>query len=350
MNPRSCLVLAIIILLSGWTAESQVISFKPEIQRGDLSKPQGLWPLLGLSLGAMDHNDRVRTGGVTSHVKVIGSYNFDEAPWVADAGIGLHNHVLTQRGKDSDSIQSLYTEVAARYKFANRWQFGAIWNTLVDNPDRYRSNTNNLASFIGLQALKEFIVSDNYLVRAGGRVMTDVGISGETLDTFMAEIQVSFGNHSRPIAKAPAPKPVAPHLAKRAIQTFEFTDPGPVHFETDSTRLIPSSERYLRRLARVIAENRHLFDRIAIIGHTDQRGTDEYNLRLSHRRAYAVLNILASAGLSAKRLEAYGRGKMDLLSQFDTPVAMQKNRRVQIEFHGVKNKQALKNIIDSVSP
>src|SRR5688500_10687158 len=98
----------------------------------------------------MDHNNNVRTGGVPSHLKVLGSYYFETAPWVADAGIGMHNQFLTQKGTDSDSIQSLYTELAARYEFTNRWQLGAIWNTLVDNPDRYQSNTNNLASFIGL--------------------------------------------------------------------------------------------------------------------------------------------------------------------------------------------------------
>lgn len=168
----------------------------------------------------MDHNNRVRTGGVPSHVKVLGSYYFETAPWVADAGLGLHNQFLTQKGSDSDSIQSLYTELAARYELTNKWQLGAIWNTLVDNPDRYKSNTNNLASFIGLELKREFNFNNEYLVRAGGRAMTDVGISGETIDTFMAELEVSFGPSAKEVIRVEEtrPQPIAPHLATRAGQ------------------------------------------------------------------------------------------------------------------------------------
>ncbi|NJL25719.1 MAG: hypothetical protein HC902_11455 [Calothrix sp. SM1_5_4] len=134
--------------------------------------------MLGVGLGLTDDGNSARTGGVPTHVKVLGTYYFETTPWVADAGIGLHNEFLTQKGRGSDTIQSLYTELAARYQFTNRWQLGAIWNTLVDNPDRYRSNTNNLASFVGVQVLKEFTWGEQYLVRAGGRATTDVGISG----------------------------------------------------------------------------------------------------------------------------------------------------------------------------
>jgi outer membrane protein OmpA-like peptidoglycan-associated protein len=346
----------LIVLLTAISVEafesSTTLSLKPEIQRGDLQNPQGLWPLVGAGLGVMDHNDQIRTGGTLTHVKLMGSYYFDNQPWVADAGIGLHNEFLSQGGTGSDTIQSLYTELSARYKLSDKWQLGAIWNTLVDNPDRYRSNTNNLASFIGVQALKEFVWSDTYLVRAGGRIMTDVGIGGETIDTAMAELQVSFGPGAQKVAEekpAPAPVPVAPHLARHAVQTFDFDDPGPVHFETDSTKLVPSSSAYLRRLSRALADNRHLFDRVSVIGHADQRGTDKYNLKLSRRRAQTIRNVLATSGLNVSQIYSEGRGESELLSRSMASPSLQRNRRVQLEFHGVKNNQALKNVVDSVS-
>lgn len=350
---RSLVLITLLTAVSVEAYESQnTLALKPEIQRGDLQNPQGLWPLLGVGLGVMDYNDQIRTGGTLAHVKLVGSYNFDNQPWIADLGLGLHNEFLSQRGRGSNNITSLYTELAARYKLANKWQLGAIWNTLVDNPDRYRSNTNNLASFIGLQAMKEFVWQDKYLVRAGGRMMTDVGIGGEVVDTVMAELQVSFGPGAQRIVEqpkpAPEPTPVAPHLARQAVQTFEFSDPGPVHFETDSTKLVHSSQQYLRRLARALADNRHLFDRVSVIGHTDQRGTEKYNLKLSRRRAQAISNSLAVAGLNVSQLHSEGRGKTELLSRSMSTPALQRNRRVQLEFHGVKNQQALKNIIDSV--
>lgn len=339
--------------LSVFAAENNVLSLKPEIQRGDLSKPQGLWPFIGLGLGVTDSNTSIRTGGVPMHVKVLGSYYFQETPWVADAGIGLHNEFLTQNGKDSDTIQSLYTEFAGRYEFTNKWQLGAIWNTLVDNPDRYKSNTENLASFIGVQALKEFTWNKEYLVRVGGRAMTDVGISGETIDTVMAELQVSFGpsESSNPNiirVEETRPETIAPHLARQAMATIEI-DARNVNFESASTKPVRGSQVYLKRLARALSDNRHLFDKVEVIGHADQRGPNTYNDKLSQRRAQAISEALVSAGLSRNQIQTKARGKHQLLTSSMSPSALQRNRRVELEFEGVKNQEALKNVIDSVS-
>jgi outer membrane protein OmpA-like peptidoglycan-associated protein len=349
---RLLIVFALGFGISVFAAENNVLSLKPEIQRGDLSQPQGLWPFIGLGLGVMDSNTSIRTGGVPMHVKVLGSYYFEGAPWVADAGIGLHNEFLTQDGKDSDTIQSLYTEFAGRYQFTNRWQLGAIWNTLVDNPDRYHSNTENLASFIGVQALKEFTWNNDYVVRVGGRAMTDVGISHETVDTIMAELQVSFGpSSSNPNiirVEETRPETIAPHLARRAMQTIEI-DARNVNFESASTKPVRNSQLYLNRLARALSDNRHLFDKVEVIGHADQRGTDTYNDKLSRRRAQAISDTLISSGLSRNQVVSQGRGKRQLLSMAMSPSALQRNRRVELQFEGVKNQEALKNVIDSVS-
>lgn len=354
MLGRSLLALLVVGSFALHAADESRLSFKPELQRGDIHKPQGLWPLLGASMGVMDSGENVRTGGVPMHVKVMGSYYFDETPWVADAGIGLHNEFLTQSGGGNDTIQSLYTEVAARYQFTNKWQLGAIWNTLVDNPDRYKSNTENLASFIGVQALKEFTWEEKYLVRAGGRVMTDVGLNGESINTIMGELQVSFGDSQKaPVAEVkPAPvirsEPVAPHLARQAMQTYQL-EPGPVNFESDSTKLVANSQQYLRRLARALADNRHLFDRIEVIGHADQRGTTPYNKKLSENRAKTIANTLMASGINKSQIKTIGRGKSEPLTQAMSSSALARNRRVQVEFIGVRNQAALKNIIDSVN-
>lgn len=347
-----------VAMLLSFTASAQVfdsanvLTLDPEIQRGDIYQPDGFWPLLGVGVGATDSNRKVRTGGMPSHIKLLGSYYFQQAPWVADLGVGLHNQFLTQSGQDADTIQSLYTEIAARYRFPNRWQVGGLWNTLLDNPDRYQSNTNNLASFMGLQVMKEFTWSDQYLVRAGGRMTTDIGISRANVDTIMAELEVSFMAPAKVAEVTPPPEPVkvvsSPHLARKAFQTIQI-EPGPVNFESDSTRLVSGSQQYLRRLARVLADNRELFDRVEVVGHADQRGTDPYNDKLSQRRAQTIAKALVDAGLTRKQVESEGRGKRQLLSHANTPGALQRNRRVQLHFEGVKNQVALKHLIDSLS-
>jgi OmpA-OmpF porin, OOP family len=168
----------------------------------------------------------------------------------------------------------------------------------------------------------------------------------------MAELEVSFGPKSAPPPPPPvvekAPEPIAPHLAKRAVQTFDL-DPRHVNFETDSTKLVRGSQQYLRRLARALAANRHLFDKVEIIGHADQRGPERYNDKLSKRRARAIADTMISAGISRSQVRTEGLGESNLLSTSMSPSSLLRNRRAQMEFEGVKNAEALKNIIDSVN-
>jgi outer membrane protein OmpA-like peptidoglycan-associated protein len=68
---------------------------------------------------------------------------------------------------------------------------------------------------------------------------------------------------------------------------------------------------------------------IEIQGHTDSRGTDEYNMGLSLRRANAVRDYLASQGIDAKRMTVRGFGESAPAYSNDTPEGMAQNRRVE---------------------
>ena len=74
---------------------------------------------------------------------------------------------------------------------------------------------------------------------------------------------------------------------------------------------------------------------IEIGGHTDSIGTEEYNLKLSDRRANAVVKFLASKGIDAERITAIGYGeKMPRASNAKEVGGRAVNRRV--EFRIVK--------------
>ena len=350
MFRRTCCAVMMIASFAVFAEETNFLRLKPELQRGDIYKPQGWWPMLGVGFGTMNSTD-TRTGGYPGHIKMLGSYYFEENPIVFDGGVGLHNEFLTQSGQGSDTIQTLYTEFAGRYVMSNRWQAGAIWNTLFDNAQRYKSNSGNLASFIGAQVLKEFTWNDAYLVRVGGRATSSVGLRGGSVNALMAELEVSFGGPKSTSVVVQEPvraAPVAPHLAAQAVRTFDL-DPRHVHFSSSSTHLVKGSDAYINRLARALANNHQLFDRVEVIGHADQRGSDKFNTKLSERRAKTISDKLIAAGVKSSQIKVEGRGKKELLSQSMKPSALQLNRRVQLEFQGVKNQEALKNVIDSVS-
>jgi outer membrane protein OmpA-like peptidoglycan-associated protein len=68
---------------------------------------------------------------------------------------------------------------------------------------------------------------------------------------------------------------------------------------------------------------------IEIQGHTDSRGTDEYNMGLSLRRANAVRDYLASQGIDSKRMTVRGFGESAPAYSNDTQEGMAQNRRVE---------------------
>jgi outer membrane protein OmpA-like peptidoglycan-associated protein len=71
--------------------------------------------------------------------------------------------------------------------------------------------------------------------------------------------------------------------------------------------------------------------RIEIGGHTDAKGSDSYNLRLSENRAKSVVDYLVSKGLSENRLQYKGYGKMKPIDTNDTEEGRAKNRRVEFK-------------------
>ena len=74
---------------------------------------------------------------------------------------------------------------------------------------------------------------------------------------------------------------------------------------------------------------------VSLQGHTDERGTAEYNLALGQKRADAVKQVMISAyGVEAKQVETTSYGKERPAAQGSTEAAWAKNRRVEIVYPG----------------
>lgn len=82
-----------------------------------------------------------------------------------------------------------------------------------------------------------------------------------------------------------------------------------VTFDLGSDRLTPAARRNLDEFVKALADPALSARRFHIDGHTDGRGRDDMNRRLSQRRAEAVRNYLVSAGIDPARLDARGYGK-----------------------------------------
>ena len=102
-----------------------------------------------------------------------------------------------------------------------------------------------------------------------------------------------------------------------------------LHFATNKTRILSSSEEALNDLYMYLARNPKV--RIKIIGHTDNVGKDAANQKLSDGRANAVMKDLIERGIAPERIEAEGRGESQPIDTNETEEGRQNNRRVEIE-------------------
>ncbi len=109
-----------------------------------------------------------------------------------------------------------------------------------------------------------------------------------------------------------------------------------VEFDYDKATLRPEGQAQLREVAQAMQDEASRSFTFQVIGHTDERGTDDYNQNLSERRAQAALAELKRLQPElATRLMAAGRGKREPLTPNATDKAQHAtNRRVEFEAKG----------------
>ena len=100
-----------------------------------------------------------------------------------------------------------------------------------------------------------------------------------------------------------------------------------IYFATGQSELLQQSFRQLSRLKELLEAHPNM--RIELRGHTDDRGTVDFNQRLSEARAKAVADYLVSHGIQASRIEWNGYGKSQPVDSNDTEEGRQRNRRVE---------------------
>ena len=102
---------------------------------------------------------------------------------------------------------------------------------------------------------------------------------------------------------------------------------GPVYFEFDSSTLSAAGRDELDRLSSQLAAGTA---RVAIEGHTDDRGTTEYNLALGQQRANAVAEYLRRLGVASARIDTITYGEERPADGGESESAWARNRRAEL--------------------
>ncbi len=101
----------------------------------------------------------------------------------------------------------------------------------------------------------------------------------------------------------------------------------PIRFEFNESKLDPAGQSALAALADCIKKNNW---KLRVEGHADERGTEEFNLQLSNRRAASVKRYLTDLGVSDGALETVGYGENKPAVNGSNESAWAANRRVEL--------------------
>jgi OmpA-OmpF porin, OOP family len=136
-------------------------------------------------------------------------------------------------------------------------------------------------------------------------------------------------------ALSPAPVPRRAVFTRTARQINVERTPVPLQFVFDSDRLTEAGLAQAGNLLDLLTEEG--MPSIRLVGHTDPKGSHEYNDKLSVRRAVAIRDFLIAGGYPADRVDTEGRGKRDFdklkivdQSDFTVEQVHQMLRRVEV--------------------
>ena len=137
-------------------------------------------------------------------------------------------------------------------------------------------------------------------------------------------------------AAAPAPAAAGRAVAPVEIRSAESAGAGPagvarvIYFDYDSFTVRSEFQPAVDAHSRFLTSNKA--GKIAIEGHTDERGGREYNLALGQKRAEAVRRSMTLLGVAESQMEAVSLGKEKPAQTGSTEEAYARNRRAEVNY------------------
>lgn len=127
----------------------------------------------------------------------------------------------------------------------------------------------------------------------------------------------------------PKPKVVQEKPKRVVVEENRIAINEKIEFDFNKATIRPESDSLMQEIISVIKENPHI-KKIAIEGHTSSEGSDSYNLKLSDKRAKAVMDYLVKKGeLPKEMFSAKGFGEKKPIADESTEDGKEKNRRVE---------------------
>jgi outer membrane protein OmpA-like peptidoglycan-associated protein len=345
----------------------------------DESRPTGTGVsiYLGLDLGiaqVLSHQKETESDKFGYHFAGKGLLTLFTNDILLDLGGGLaYNQVSGDRDVEelsdgsrseianpSITTTSAFLEFSPRLRLGDNVQIGPIGQDYVGTDSSFAlpGAQERNAVFAGVALLWDG--GNDVLWRAGVQAFTDVNLHERDVYLGMLTLQVGL-----PIVKQKTIVRDRRYLSvKENVRTqqverkvdrivikenvrFLFEEQI-INFEFDRSILSRRSEYFLSELARFLVANPGIFENVVVEGHTDTRGSHEYNMKLSDDRAASVRLALQKNGVSPGRIRSQGFGFTRQIDPNSTELAHARNRRVEMAFGGVRDPNKLREAINRI--
>lgn len=246
-----------------------------------------------------------------------------------------YDEVHNARGEDGRNIKGSNTALDALYHFNNAgdalrpYVSAGFSDQSIGQSGR---NGRNGSTFANIGGGAKYYFTDNFYARAGVEAQYNID-QGDTEWAPSVGIGMNFGGGSKPAAAPvavaavePTPEPVVAAEEPVELVRVELD----VKFDFDKAQVKPESYGDIKNLADFM--NQYPQTTTVVEGHTDSKGSDAYNQKLSERRASAVRDVLVNQyGVDASRVNAAGYGESRPVADNATDAGRAVNRRVEAE-------------------
>ncbi|MFP6850721.1 MAG: OmpA family protein [Pseudomonas sp.] len=243
-----------------------------------------------------------------------------------------YDEVHNARGEDGRNIKGSNTALDALYHFNNAgdalrpYVSAGVSDQSIGQSGR---GGRNGSTFANIGGGAKYYFTDNFYARAGVEAQYNID-QGDTEWAPSVGIGMNFGGGSKPApvvaAVEPMPEPVAAAEEPLELVRVELD----VKFDFDKSSVKEESYGDIKNLADFMKQ--YPQTTTVVEGHTDSKGSDAYNQKLSESRANAVRNVLVNQyGVDANRVNAAGYGETRPVADNATDAGRAVNRRVEAE-------------------
>jgi outer membrane protein OmpA-like peptidoglycan-associated protein len=331
-----------------------------------LASEKSVYGFVGGGLGyshllSSKDNEQTKTG-YRLNLSGFLSYRHDTAIWDFGGGWMLNRlkndgekKIVTSVGDVNDQrdleieTRAGFLRLARRVQIWDAFEVGVGLESLIGPSLSFSQNDKSgTPKFFFGPEVAYIVPSKDGRWQFGAQLGTDLNLKNRQL--FFPLLSVHYGIPLyQTNQESPRPESIPPLVAAPSADKVEFVISGEFfNFNTSSSKVDGNLESFLKILASEIVRQSDNWRELRIDGHTDSRGKIAYNIKLSEERAQVVVKALLSAGLPRHKVSGKGFGPSMPVDPSDTPEAHAKNRRVELTFLGVKDKDSLVKIINQV--